>query len=349
MRAYTRISVIVPVYNVQKYLDICLESIVNQTFREIEIICINNGASVKESDILSRFASLDSRIKIIRFEENQGYGKAINTGIGLAKGEYISIIESDDYIDTQMMEKLYYQACDIRPDIIKSCYTEFSGRIERKYLDNLGIPPHTLFKLTDYPEILTRHPSIWSCLYLKEFLINNHILFIERKGSSWVDNAFQLKSLYMAKKILFTYDSFYHYRIHETSSSSLKNDVLIPFECIKDMNTVVDELKIVDRNILKSLKTRYLDYIEITLNKSTISDAQNITVPINTIFNMIGNDLSDEPRFKKLYKKYYQKSFNVFLRCLSNSRKKIISVRFNRNEKSISIFNNYIYISKRHK
>ena len=96
-----KISVIVPIFNVEKYLKECLESIINQTFKDIEIICINDGSTDNSLDILNQYAEKDNRIKVIT-QSNQGLSAARNTGIKYANGEYISFIDSDDYIDTSL-------------------------------------------------------------------------------------------------------------------------------------------------------------------------------------------------------------------------------------------------------
>ena len=117
-----KVSVIIPIYNVREYWEKAITSVVNQTFKELEIICVNNGASEEEALIINKFASEDSRIKVITFEQNQGYGKAVNAGIESASGEYIAILESDDYINNNAFEELYLKAKEFNVDIIKSNY-----------------------------------------------------------------------------------------------------------------------------------------------------------------------------------------------------------------------------------
>ena len=96
-----KISVIIPVYNVEKYLAECLTSVVNQTFKDIEIICVNDGSTDNSPKILEEFAQKDSRIKIIN-QENQGMSCARNAGLAVATGEYITFVDSDDYISTDL-------------------------------------------------------------------------------------------------------------------------------------------------------------------------------------------------------------------------------------------------------
>ena len=121
------ISVIVPVYNVEKYLRECLESLICQTLEDIEIICINDGSTDSSLAILEEFAAKDARIKIIN-KENSGYGASMNAGLNAAAGEYIGIIESDDFADKKMFEDLYNLALKNDADIVKSdFYYHFSN------------------------------------------------------------------------------------------------------------------------------------------------------------------------------------------------------------------------------
>ncbi|MCM1338279.1 MAG: glycosyltransferase, partial [Muribaculaceae bacterium] len=116
-----KISVIVPVYNVEKYLSQCLESILSQSLQEIEIICINDGSTDSSYQILEKYKTLDERIIIID-KTNSGYGSACNIGLKLARGEYICIVESDDFIASNMLEDMYKLAANNLADIAKSAY-----------------------------------------------------------------------------------------------------------------------------------------------------------------------------------------------------------------------------------
>ena len=105
-RKNIEISVIVPVYNSEKYLKQCLDSIVGQTFKDIEIICVNDGSTDSSSQILAEYASKDDRFVIIN-QENGGAGKARNTGLDASRGKYLSFLDSDDFFESTMLEKAY--------------------------------------------------------------------------------------------------------------------------------------------------------------------------------------------------------------------------------------------------
>lgn len=111
-----KVSVIVPVYNVEKYLRECLNSLVNQTLKEIEIICINDGSEDSSLEILNEYASKDSRFVIIN-QENSGQSVARNKGLDVAKGEYIGFVDSDDWVDLNFFENLYSEAVKTIPTL----------------------------------------------------------------------------------------------------------------------------------------------------------------------------------------------------------------------------------------
>ena len=104
-----KVSVIVPVFNTEKYKEKCLNSLINQTLQDIEIICVNDGSTDKSADIIKKFANKDSRFKLIN-QENKKQGAARNTGMKIAKGEYIGFVDSDDWVDLEYYEKLYNAA-----------------------------------------------------------------------------------------------------------------------------------------------------------------------------------------------------------------------------------------------
>ena len=114
-----KISILVPVYNVEKYLEKCLDSILEQTFTEYEVICMDDGSTDRSGIILDEYALKDSRIRVIH-KENSGYGKTMNQAIQLARGQYIGIVESDDTIERHMFQFLYDKIEEHDLDMVKS-------------------------------------------------------------------------------------------------------------------------------------------------------------------------------------------------------------------------------------
>ena len=182
----TKLSVIMPVYNVGKYLPMCLDSIVSQTLEDIEIICVNDGSSDESLSVLQQYKEKDSRIIIID-KKNEGSGVARNTALAIAQGEYIYFVDGDDWLDNNsVLEKLYLKAVEDNLDILifggLSCY-ENEGRIYKskggyslKTVDKKYI--NKVFSADDIKKDVFEFPSTaWTKLYRREFLIDNNIKF----------------------------------------------------------------------------------------------------------------------------------------------------------------------------
>ena len=214
------ISIIVPVYNVEKYLKQCVESILLQTMENIEIILIDDGSPDNCPAVCDEYAEKDKRVKVIH-RQNGGYGKACNTGIGSAEGEYLGFVEPDDYIETDMYEKLYNLAVGHDADIVKSSFfenydTPSYKKIKKVFWYDKTVPdfsmPEKVFSIYEHPEFMYFHPSVWSCIYRRGFIEKNKIRFVEAKGAGWTDNPFQVQTMCLARRIFFTNEAFYYWR-----------------------------------------------------------------------------------------------------------------------------------------
>ena len=218
-----KVSILIPCYNVEKYLPQCLESVIGQTLRDIEIICINDGSTDSTLDILKQYADKDTRIKIID-KENEGYGISMNCGIDMATGEYIGIVESDDWVDADAFETLYNAAKKYDVDMVKGDFVFFDDDtgIETPSW-GVGIVP-TLFNrvfcpATDAPWIIwSGHPSIWTCLYRTKMIRDYKIYFSSTPGASFQDMGFKPKTFLAAKKFIYIDKPVLHYRKHANNS-----------------------------------------------------------------------------------------------------------------------------------
>lgn len=242
------VSVIVPIYNVEKYLRQCISSILAQTMKDLEIICVNDGSTDNSLEILNKFASYDSRVKVIS-KQNSGYGDSMNIGIDNAEGEYIGIVESDDYILPDMFSSLFREAKEKDADVVKSNYYSISERAGRNYEEILsGIPYHTIFSSNDYMKIWDIIPSIWSGLYKKDFLEKHKILFHTSAGASYQDISFWYKVLLSAKKIVCVPEAYLCYR-SDNENSSVKSP--------KKVFCIMDEFRV----IKKYIKEKHLEFM----------------------------------------------------------------------------------------
>lgn len=215
-----KVSILVPVYNVEKYLRECLDSLINQTLADIEIICINDGSTDKSLEILSEYQSKDSRIKVIN-KENTGYGHSMNIGLDAATGEYIGILESDDFTSTDMYEELYSEAKKYNVDIIKSDWYEYYSKTkECRKSGRVGtFDTKNILNVFNTPSLLKIQASIWSALFRREFLLKNQIRFLETAGASYQDTSFYLKTFMMANSIKLTGKAYVRYRQDNINSS----------------------------------------------------------------------------------------------------------------------------------
>lgn len=213
-----KISVIVPVYNVENYLGQCINSIRNQTLTDLEIICIDDGSTDASGRMLDTYAQEDRRIKVVH-KENTGYGHTMNVGLDIARGEYIGIVESDDFIEADMYEGLYSTAREYDLDFIKSNHWKYSetGRTLDTGLSLCQC--NTVFSKYENMEKIFAARSIWAGIYKRSFLVKNQIRFLETPGASYQDNSFSFKVSVSAEKGYFSDAAYVNYRVDNENSS----------------------------------------------------------------------------------------------------------------------------------
>ncbi len=225
------VSILVPVYNVKKYLRECLDSLERQTLEDIQIICIDDGSTDSSPEILAEFQGRDPRFEIIT-KKNSGYGDSMNQGLAQARGEYIGIVESDDFVNLDMFEKLYKIATKNDVDIVKSNFFEHSfhdGRNWDIFIDNLfHCVCDEVFCPADNQNIFLTQPAIWSALYKRSFLEDNDIKFLPTPGASFQDTSFNFKVFGAANRVILTHDAFLHYRTDNDTSSVKSQSKVFP-------------------------------------------------------------------------------------------------------------------------
>ncbi len=217
----TKISVIIPVYNVEKYLRECLDSVVNQTLKDIEIICVNDGSTDNSLEILKEYEKQDSRIKIID-KKNEGAGVARNHGLQIASGKYIYFMDSDDFLDNNALEILYTKISEENADICLCDYKEYyesSGeKRNAKFLRLHLLPNFNIFSAKDIPDTILQccATNIYTKLYCKNFITTNNIQFQNVKTCN--DVYFNTMTLLMAKSICYINKAFLNYRCEQSSN-----------------------------------------------------------------------------------------------------------------------------------
>lgn len=219
-----KVSILIPIYNVEEYLAECLESVIHQTLKDIEIICINDGSTDSCPSILDTYARADSRITIIN-KENSGYGASMNLGLEKATGEYIGIVEPDDFVALNMFEVLYEKARQNDLDFIKAdfyCFKENSfGDIELVYnkLSKKECDYNTVFNPSAEPRTLRFKMHTWTGIYKRDFIMEHGIRHNESPGASFQDNGFWFQTFIYAKRAMIVDKPFYMYRSDNPNSS----------------------------------------------------------------------------------------------------------------------------------
>ena len=164
-----KVSILMPACNVEKFLRECMDSVVNQTLEDIEIICIDDGSKDATGDILDEYAEKDSRIKVIH-KPNSGYGHSMNVGIDNATGEYIGIVETDDFADLNMFEELYAVAKRCNADVVKSNYYTYVSHPEPQSTYFEVLKEYDLydkvFKPVEHQDIFRVRPCILSLIHI---------------------------------------------------------------------------------------------------------------------------------------------------------------------------------------
>lgn len=222
-----KVSILVPIYNNSIFLDECITSLINQTLKDIEIILINDGSTDKKAiDIIKKYCNIDNRICLID-KKNTGYGHSMNCGLMAAHGEYIGIVESDDYVDTKMFEILYNESSSTI-DIVKSNPSFFVGNgASRKFTKIKLFKEDFLTKIItpykDY-EYFNAIPLNPISIFKNSFIKINKIKFSETPGASFQDIGFYFKTSILAKNIKIINKQLYMVRRDNENSSVFSKD-----------------------------------------------------------------------------------------------------------------------------
>lgn len=221
MKIQPKVSVIIPVYNVEKYLRQCMDSIVNQTLGELEIICVNDGTQDDSLSILEEYASNDGRIRIIS-QENQGLPVARNRGMDVAQGKYLICLDSDDFFELNMLEEMYNQ-CEVYSADMCICdgdkYNQVTDEYESAnyilrtdYIDKPCFNRHDMGK--EFFFVTTT--ATWNKLYDRKFIENHKLRYQEIRTAE--DVYYTTMSVALAEKITYVEKKLVHYRVGRTTN-----------------------------------------------------------------------------------------------------------------------------------
>lgn len=229
-----KISIVIPIYNVEQYLSRCLDSVINQTYKNMEIILVNDGSKDNSLEVCKDYQKKDSRIIIID-KINEGVSIARNTGIEAATGKYIGFVDPDDWIEPDMYENMYNTIekhkcsiafCNYFKDR-KSRRTFKKIKVKKNVLGKLDIINELIANMIGIEDILPQYynvmGSVWRCLYKREFLNNFEVRF--KPGITIMEDLlFNIQALIYCDKVCIDHGYYYHYMINKTSSLHTYNE-----------------------------------------------------------------------------------------------------------------------------
>lgn len=339
-----KISIIVPVYKVENYIRKCINSILNQTFTDFELILINDGSPDQCGEICDHYASLDAKVKVIH-KENGGQASARNMGLDIAKGDYIGFIDSDDYIENDMLEFLYQNAVKYDADVVECGINIVNGKNVQRIQNN------NEFELGDHVLALKGlldngyRNSVCNKLYKKEIFES-----LRFPNKLYEDGFLAFKIYYLVKKYVFIGKSKYYYvQRNESTMSKQENFTLRNldgFECDEERFYFIKE-RVSEQSLLTLSEsyffTRILFFYQKLLNNKEIDPDKTYR---NDLKNQIVKNYHDflvNPNLKKFYpivkssklniSKFnfvymnYMSGLNYLLRTYSNIRKILVIER----------------------
>lgn len=229
------VSVIVPVYKVEQYLEKCVKSIQNQTYQNLEIILVDDGSPDKCGKMCDAFAKKDERIRVIH-KPNGGLSDARNAGVPLATGKYLLFVDSDDYIELSLIEKAVNVAEKNSCDIV--LFDHFHVENGEPEIRRNGVPSGRPLNVKECPKLLLAAPSAWSKLFNREFYNRTNISF--PKGLYYEDLGTTPKLFFEADKIMYLDEPLYYYMIRGNSIMGSKNFERNYRDKIKILNDIIE-------------------------------------------------------------------------------------------------------------
>lgn len=319
-----RVSVIVPIYNVEKYLERCLESLINQTLKDIEIIAINDGSTDGSLDILNKYARYDRRIKVID-KENSGVSDCRNIAMKQITGKYITFVDSDDWIDLNAIETMYAKAEEEKCDLVMCTYMrEFANHSKEKVFDMPKVVVYEnkeiknlhrkLFGPTDEelgnPEGLDSLGTVWAKLYKVEVIKNNNLEFKDLKeiGSN-EDGLFNIYVFNKISKAVFINRPLYHYWRDNPISITAKYNPNLKNQWSNLFNYMIAfiETNNLDKSYENALNNRIcMGVLGLGLNECSKANPASTVTKIKNIKNILSDSM-----ISKSYEKFNVNKFSI--------------------------------------
>ena len=336
MKEQPQVSIIVPVYNVENYIERCLNSLVNQTFKDIEIITINDGSTDKSLELINKYVKEDIRVSVIDLGD-EGVSYCRNLGVEKANGKYIMFVDSDDWIDFNMVEVMYKKAEENNIDLVMCSYIrEFKDHSKEKIFN---LPEEIIYKEDKVknellrklvgpvkeelsnPEMLDALGTVWGKLYRADILKENKLKFVDlNEIGSAEDTLFNIFTFNYLSKVMFLNKHMYHYwRDNPKSVTSqynpkLKEQRKVFFKYISDFIKENNFEQVFEEALNNRICTSVLGLglIECSKNNkiSRINKIKNIKIIINEEY--IRN------AYKNLELKYFSIHWRIFYFFIKN-------------------------------
>ncbi|MCW3786648.1 glycosyltransferase [Plebeiibacterium sediminum] len=259
------VSIIVPIYKVESYLDRCIQSLVNQTLKDIEIILVDDESPDNCPEMCDEYAKHEQRIKVIH-KKNGGLGFARNSGLEIATGKYVAFVDSDDYVDLNMYYTLYNEAekfhydvvyCGFVKEISTNKFVNISDYNEKKEINNnKEIIQTALDFIASAPKVKAERlhdMSVWHSIYKREIIQYNNIRFYSEREVASEDIAFQVQFLLNSNQACFLPNNLYHYCYNEVSLT--KTFIRDKYKCFFYLYEILRDLtKDIDSDSKRSIR-----------------------------------------------------------------------------------------------
>lgn len=299
------ISIIVPTYNVEKYIRTCIESILAQTYRNIEVIIVNDGSTDQSLAVISDLICSHHNIKVIN-QKNQGVSVARNTGIDAATGKYIAFVDPDDKIKPDFVSSLYQIADKTGADIVRGSFRDFNGNIPKGWVTDFNVPTNCGTIVLD--QFLSSNIAfvVWSSIYRLDFINSNHIRFTP--GILFEEDAdFTIRAYMLAKLVATSPEPNYAYRINRPGSilttKTTKNAKKMSLSEEKIISQFISMLKheksdVLCSLILKSIYACMRDWTGIIVRNNLSLDRKNSC--FDTALTLIKEIINSRPLKEKI-------------------------------------------------
>lgn len=295
------ISIIVPTYNVEKYIRTCIESILAQTYRNVEVIIVNDGSTDQSLAVISDLICSHHNVKVIN-QKNQGLSVARNTGIDVATGKYIIFVDSDDKIMPDFVSSLYQIADKTGADIVRGSFRDFNGNIPKGWVPDFNVPTNCGTIALD--QFLSSNISfvVWSSIYRLDFINSNHIRFTP--GILFEDVDFTIRAYMLAKLVATSPEPNYAYRINRPGSILTTNNAqklsLSEEKVISQFISMLkhEESDVLCSLILKSIYACMRDWTGIIVRNNLSLDRTNSC--FDTALTLIKEIINSRPLKEKI-------------------------------------------------